>query len=143
MYGHWTRIVNVTLKCNFSESDTSSYSTINAYDGEAYGEDVYKRQDFDISEAGILTSYKGTDSIVEIPDTVTSIGYDAFEASPNANNIKQVILGKAVQNIDAHAFISLTALKEIKVSKYNTCLLYTSSNIIIYACQIKTIILTF
>lgn len=79
-----------------------------------------KDPDFDISEAGILTSYKGTDSIVEIPDTVTSIGYDAFEASPNANNIKQVILGKAVQNIDAHAFISLTALKEIKVSKYNT-----------------------
>ena len=38
LYGHWTRIVNVTLKCNFSESDTSSYSTINAYDGEAYGE---------------------------------------------------------------------------------------------------------
>ena len=38
LYGHWTRIVQVTLKRNFSDSDTSTFNTFNAYDGEAYGE---------------------------------------------------------------------------------------------------------
>ena len=75
--------------------------------------------DFDISEAGILTKYMGTDTIVEIPDVVTSIGADAFGVSPEANNIKKVILGKSVQNVDAQAFLSLTALEDIKVSRNN------------------------
>ncbi len=40
LYGHWTRIVSVSLNRNYSDSDIITYKTFNAYDGEAYGESL-------------------------------------------------------------------------------------------------------
>lgn len=59
-----------------------------------------------------LTHYRGTDSIVEIPDdkTIMYIGEDCFEYN---NYVEEVIIPKTVINIGEHAFVGCTKLKSV------------------------------
>ena len=76
--------------------------------------------EFVISEAGVLTAYNGTNDIVTVPDDVVSIAADAFGTSPEVEKIKTIKLGKSVEEIDAQAFASLTALESVEVPEENT-----------------------
>ena len=77
------------------------------------------KPEFEISEAGVLTSYNGDDETVVIPDNVISIGADAFGASPKAEAITTVKLGKSVEDIDVQAFVNLTKLENVEVPEEN------------------------
>lgn len=59
---------------------------------------------------GVLVSYSGTDTDVEVPSEVTSIGRSAF--SGNTTMIT-VTLPESVVDIDAYAFSNCTALQNI------------------------------
>lgn len=59
-----------------------------------------------------LTHYRGTDSIVEIPDdkSIMYIGEDCFEYN---NYVEEVIIPKTVLNIGEHAFVGCPKLKSV------------------------------
>ena len=77
------------------------------------------KPEFEISEAGVLTAYNGDDETVVIPDNVISIGAYAFGASPKADAITTVKLGKSVEDIDVQAFVSLKSLEDIAIDEAN------------------------
>ena len=64
---------------------------------------------FDIQD-GVLISYSGSDTNVEVPSEVTSIGRSAF--SGNTTMIS-VTLPESVVDIDAYAFSNCTAVQNI------------------------------
>ena len=83
--------------------------------------------DFVISEAGILTEYKGTDSVVEIPDGVIAIAERVFS---NNSSIKEVVLPNTLEEIGYYAFsecenlMKVTfsdSIKEIKIGAFCNC----------------------
>ena len=59
---------------------------------------------------GVLTEYKGTDTVVTIPDYVTEIADCAFEGAPNADKITEIRLGRGITKISAKAFFGLDSL---------------------------------
>lgn len=61
-------------------------------------------------ERGILKQYIGTDSIVQIPDGVTEIGYRAFYGN---HSVQTVILPEGVVKIGSQAFCGCDSLNEI------------------------------
>ena len=67
---------------------------------------------FDIKD-GILVKYLGKDTKVEIPDTVTVIGCEAFSES----YIKSVIMPDTVTKIEKSAFEACCFLEKISFSK--------------------------
>ena len=87
---------------------------------ETEAETEASKPEFEISEAGVLTAYNGDNETVVIPDNVISIGADAFGASPRADAITTVRLGKSVEDIDVQAFVSLTKLENVEVLDENT-----------------------
>ena len=88
------------------------------------------KPEFEISEAGVLTSYNGDDETVVIPDNVISIGAYAFGASPKAEAITTVKLGKSVEDIDVQAFASLTKLENVEVPEENGNFMFTDGVLI-------------
>ena len=67
-----------------------------------------------IVENGVLTSYTGYQSYIEIPETVTSIGDGAFK---NNTHIRFVYMTDSVTSIGNEAFEGCTNLCEITFSK--------------------------
>lgn len=63
-----------------------------------------------VIEKGVLKKYKGKESDVIIPDTVTSIGEEAFKG---CKKIKSVTIGKSVTTIGKYAFYECTALSKV------------------------------
>ena len=61
-----------------------------------------------------LMQYKGTDTVVTIPDYVTEIADRAFENAPNADKITEIRLGRGVAKISAKAFFGLDVLTKIE-----------------------------
>ena len=61
-----------------------------------------------------LMQYKGTDTVVTIPDYVTEIADRAFEDAPNADKITEIRLGRGVAKISAKAFFGLDVLTKIE-----------------------------
>ena len=58
------------------------------------------------------------------------IGADAFGASPRADAITTVKLGKSVEDIDVQAFASLTRLENVEVSEENGIFIFTDGVLI-------------
>ena len=106
---------------NVSDTDTSASGrdSDQLQGSETEAETEAPKPEFEISEAGVLTSYNGDDETVVIPDNVISIGADAFGASPRADAITTVKLGKSVEDIDVQAFVSLTNLENVEVPEEN------------------------
>lgn len=52
--------------------------------------------------------------IVEIPDSVTSIGESAFD---HCNNLQEITLPESIMRIDKYAFADCTSLRKITISK--------------------------
>lgn len=65
-------------------------------------------------EDGVLVKYSGNKSTVTIPDTVTTIGYNAFF---NCMTVEKVIIPSGVTTIESCAFNECTNLKEISIPK--------------------------
>ena len=61
-----------------------------------------------------LMQYKGTDTIVTIPDYVTEIADRAFEDAPSAGKITEIRLGRGVTKISAKAFFGLDLLTRVE-----------------------------
>ena len=61
-----------------------------------------------------LMQYKGTDTVVSIPDYVTEIADRAFENAPNADKITEIRLGRGVTKISAKAFFGLDLLTRVE-----------------------------
>lgn len=61
-----------------------------------------------------LMQYKGTDTVVSIPDYVTEIADRAFEGAPNADKITEIRLGRGVTKISAKAFFGLDLLTRVE-----------------------------
>ena len=63
---------------------------------------------------GELVKYSGSDRIVTVPNTVTSIGKSAFE---NNTYVQQIILPDTVEEIKAYAFWGCDNLKTVTLGK--------------------------
>ena len=100
-----------------SDTDTSASGrdSDQLQGSETEAETEASKPEFEISEAGVLTAYNGDNETVVIPDNVISIGADAFGASPRADAITTVKLGKSVEDIDVQAFASLKSLEDIAI----------------------------
>ncbi len=61
-------------------------------------------------KSGKLTGYKGIDSTVSVPDTVTVIGKDAFAEN---DNVTKIILPDSVRKIEGYAFWGCDNLKTV------------------------------
>ncbi len=72
--------------------------------------ETYIPDDNFVTIDGVLTEYKGTDTVVTIPDYVTEIADCAFEGAPNADKITEIRLGRGVTKISAKAFFGLDSL---------------------------------
>ncbi len=61
-----------------------------------------------------LSEYRGTDSVVEIPDDkmILYIGEDAFKDN---STMEEVIIPKTVMNINKNAFLNCTALRSVYI----------------------------
>lgn len=69
-------------------------------------------QEFQI-ENGVLLKYRGKQSIVEIPNTIESIGKSAFSGCVH---IEKVIIPSSVKDIEDYAFYACINLKELYIS---------------------------
>ena len=63
-------------------------------------------------EDGVLIQYSGTDTVVEIPQEVTTIGQRAFF---NNNTVSEIILPEGLLSIETSAFYGCTRLKKIEL----------------------------
>ena len=63
---------------------------------------------------GVLVKYTGSGSAVTIPNTVTTIGFNAFSY---CNSIKKVIIPSGVTSIESDAFRDCVNLREITIPK--------------------------
>ena len=93
-----------TLSEHVTETETSAAT------------ETYVTDDNFVTIGGVLTEYKGTDTVVTIPDYVTEIADRAFENAPNADKITEIRLGRGVMKISAKAFFGLDVLTKIDVS---------------------------
>ena len=71
----------------------------------------YNPKDFKIVE-GVLEEYKGSSSVVVIPDSVTSIGDEAFY---ECSSLTSVTIGNSVTSIGSYAFYNCTGLTSITI----------------------------
>lgn len=78
--------------------------------------------DFEI-EAGVLKKYKGTDSVVRIPNGVTSIGDEAFLG---CTLITSIIIPDGVISIGEYAFRDCTSLTKILIPDSVTSIGYSA-----------------
>lgn len=85
-----------------AEKGAASYSEIAAVSSE-----------FEIKD-GVLVKYNGTDSRVVIPESVSSIGKEAFVSN---TSIVSVVIPESVTSIGDAAFEHCTSLKEVKLPK--------------------------
>ena len=76
--------------------------------------ETYIPDDNFVTIGGVLTEYKGTDTVVTIPDYVTEIADRAFENAPNADKITEIRLGRGVTKISAKAFFGLDLLTRVE-----------------------------
>ena len=112
------------------ETDTTENYLNQPQNSETEAETETPKPEFEISEAGVLTAYNGDDETVVIPDNVISIGAYAFGASPKAEAITTVKLGKSVEDIDVQAFASLTKLENVEVPEENGNFMFTDGVLI-------------
>lgn len=70
---------------------------------------------FTINKEGVLTSYQGTASELQIPDTVRSIAANAFA---NQNNLTTITMQGSLNKIETNAFSNCQNLKEFKCDGY-------------------------
>ena len=76
--------------------------------------ETYVTDDNFVTIGGVLTEYKGSDTVVTIPDYVTEIADHAFENAPNADKITEIRLGRGITKISAKAFFGLDVLTKIE-----------------------------
>ena len=68
--------------------------------------------DFDIDENGVLKSYTGSDSVIEIPSGVKEIGASVFFEN---ETVTKVIIPSGVTNIQSCAFYNCTNLVSVSI----------------------------
>ena len=71
-------------------------------------------KDFIIDEYNTLVKYKGNDSIVKIPDGITTIGHEAFE---DCKSLTSITIPNSVTSIGDDAFSDCTSLKSVTIPK--------------------------
>ena len=87
------------LQATAAQADTAAVS------------DTQKSSDFQIKN-GVLIKYTGTSKNVKIPDTVKTIGEEAFYCN---QNIESVTIPNSVTSIGEAAFCGCTALKSLTI----------------------------
>lgn len=70
---------------------------------------------FIINKNGVLTSYQGTESQIQIPDKVRSIAANAFA---NQNNLTTVTINRHLEKIETNAFSNCANLKTFTCNGY-------------------------
>ena len=77
--------------------------------------------------------------VIDIPDSVVSIGYIAFE---ECTSLKHITVGVGVANIGSYAFSFCSALESVSVREGNAvyhsagdCLIKTASNTVVLGCK--------
>ena len=81
---------------------------------------AYNPKDFKIVE-GVLEEYKGSSSVVVIPDSVTSIGDEAFY---ECSSLTSVTIGNSVTSIGWGAFRDCTGLTSVTIGNSVTSIGY-------------------
>ncbi|WP_405343408.1 leucine-rich repeat protein [Ruminococcus sp.] len=90
----------------------STLSAVGAYafDGTPY---LNNLSDYAVAGDGVLLRYQGSDTEIEIPDTIKRIASHAFVSS----KIKSVTLPESVYAIDAYAFADCTGLETVQTAE--------------------------
>ena len=94
--------------------DSVTAVAAHAFEHTPWLEDWYEsstQSDFLIVGDGVLIAYKGSDSVIHIPDGVTYIAGYAFY---NNTAITKVILSDSVETIDSYAFYECSNLNTIE-----------------------------
>lgn len=73
-----------------------------------------EQSDWVIDKNGRLIGYKGSDSVIRIPDNVISIRQTLFEGK---SNIHKVIIPEGVEKIEGGAFAKCSNLEEVSLPK--------------------------
>ena len=104
------------------ESYTSIYAYADSYAAQwaiennrtvyYLGESTPTLSDFEIDTDGVLTKYTGSDTTVVIPDSVTSIGYEAFY---NCYSLTSVTIPDSVTSIGNRAFYNCSSLTSVTI----------------------------
>lgn len=71
--------------------------------------------DFEIDENNVLVHYTGSDTIVTVPDGVTSIASSAFWKTLDGNGITQIHLPNTLTSLQDYAFSGCHTLTEISL----------------------------
>ena len=111
-----------------------SYGSQNPWIIQASAETL---EDAFVISDGVLTKYAGEDTVVQIPNTVTSIGRGAFKGNTiveevvipdtvtslelfcfeGCTNLKRVQMGSAVTSIESKSFYNCTSLNQVVIPK--------------------------
>ena len=114
--GRLIRFASDELK---KDKELTMLALVNNYDAYDYISEEYK-QDKDVVamsfniENNVLMDYKGSNSVVVIPEGVRKIGWNSFVMN---ETIEKVILPNSVEEIEADAFVICKNLKEIVIPK--------------------------
>jgi hypothetical protein len=103
----FNEIANVVYNGSYGDADETWGATVR--NGVIDGGFVYASDDI---EKATLLRYVGTDTMVTIPNTVTTIGYRSFAGHGNITN---VTIPETVTSIDGSAFYNCSGIKSIDV----------------------------
>lgn len=121
-----TDVLVLILREILGERMPDSFSVVSGEVTTENSDSTYDNSDF-LIENGRLISYRGSDTTVTVPNTVTVVSSLAFY---NNSKVKKIILPSSVTTVEKYAFAKCSSLRVISFPKENV----TLTDNILYDC---------